>query len=303
MSRLPVLKGLFAASALAMAVYSAPAMADEQEDADALFASEAWAGAATAYEALLAGDPENANNWFNLGHALHQQNEFAGAREAYRKAIDQGYQPVARARLRLARVLMSLDDTSAALRELEEIAKTGGPSGKYLITVAEFEPLLEEKRFEAVVKALTACTDDEYRHFDFWLGEWDVTSAGNAQPTAASRISSKQDGCVVLEEYSVGTAFTGMSINFYDSAKETWHQTWMSNGGGSVYLEGALNDDGAMVLTDKDLSISEVSGTINRVTWTPNDDGSVRQFWESSTDDGENWSVAFDGLYTKKSEE
>lgn len=302
MSRLPVLKCFCAASALALSVFSSPVMADDQEDADGLFASEEWAGAAVAYAVLLADDAANANNWFNLGHAHHQLEDFAGARDAYRKAIDAGYKPVARARLRLARILMSLGEKHEALRELEEIAKTGGPSGKYIVTVGEFETLLEDARFEAVVKALTACTDNEYRHFDFWLGEWDVTAAGSAQPTAASRISSKQDGCVVLEEYSVGTAFTGMSINFYDSAKETWHQTWMSNAGGSVYLEGALNDDGAMVLTDKDLPISKVSGTINRVTWTANEDGSVRQFWESSTDDGESWSVAFDGLYQPKAD-
>ena len=303
MSKSPLSKTLIAAGALALCAAFSPVLADDQEDADALFASEEWAGAADAYGALLAGDPANANNWFNLGHARHQLEDFAGARDAYRKAIDADYQPAARARLRLARVLMSLGKERAALKELEEIAKTGGPSGRYLLTVSEFEPLADNARFQAAVKALTACTDDEYRQFDFWLGEWDVTSAGSAQPTAASRISSKQDGCVVLEEYSVGAAFTGMSINFYDSAKETWHQTWMSNAGGSVYLEGALNKDGAMVLTDKDLPISKVSGTINRVTWTPNNDGSVRQFWESSTDDGETWSVAFDGLYTKKADQ
>ena len=300
MGNLPkILKGL-AASSLAISVFLSPAAADSQDDADALFASEEWVEAAAAYQDLLQADAANADNWFNLGHALHQQEDFAAARDAYQEAIDAGYQPAARARLRLARILMSLGEKESALQELEAIAQTGGPSGRYLQTVEEFQALLEEPRFLAVVKALTACTDDQYRHFDFWLGEWDVTAAGAAQPTAASKISSKQDGCVVLEEYSVGVAFTGMSINFYDSAKETWHQTWMSNAGGSVYLEGGLNENGAMVLTDKDLPISKVSGTINRVTWTPNDDGSVRQFWESSTDDGETWSVAFDGLYTPR---
>ncbi len=295
-------RAFLAAGAFALSAFISPVLADEQEDADALFAAEEWTGAADAYEALLQVNPENANNWFNLAHAFHQQEDYVEARDAYRKAIDAGYQPATRARLRLARILMTLGDREKALRELEEIAKVGGPSGRYVQTVAEFAPLVEEPRFIAVVKALTACTDNEYRHFDFWLGEWDVTSAGSTQPTASSKISSKQDGCVVLEEYSVGAAFTGMSINFYDGVKETWHQTWMSNAGGSVYLEGALNEDGAMVLTDRDLPISKITETINRVTWTANDGGSVRQFWESSTDNGETWSVAFDGLYTKKAD-
>ena len=36
-----------------------------------------------------------------------------------------------------------------------------------------------------------------------------------------------------------------------------------------------------------------------RITWTPNADGSVRQRWETSTDDGKTWTVAFDGIYRK----
>ena len=192
---------------------------------------------------------------------------------------------------------------NAALAQLEELANVGGPNGQFLLSVAEFEPILENPRFIAVVNALTPCTDDIHRHFDFWLGEWDVTAAGSSTATASSKISSRHGGCMVLEEYEVGTAYTGMSINFYDTISEVWHQTWMANNGVPVYLEGGLNEDGAMVLSDEKLPISEATGSINRVTWTPNDDGSVRQFWESSGDGGETWGVVFDGRYTRKAED
>jgi hypothetical protein len=36
-----------------------------------------------------------------------------------------------------------------------------------------------------------------------------------------------------------------------------------------------------------------------RITWTPNSDGSVRQHWESSTDNGKSWQTGFDGLYRR----
>lgn len=36
----------------------------------------------------------------------------------------------------------------------------------------------------------------------------------------------------------------------------------------------------------------------HRVTWTLNDDGAVRQYWETITNDT-NITVAFDGLYRK----
>lgn len=38
----------------------------------------------------------------------------------------------------------------------------------------------------------------------------------------------------------------------------------------------------------------------NRFTWTENADGTVRQHWEVSKDQGESWQTAFDGLYRKK---
>ena len=40
---------------------------------------------------------------------------------------------------------------------------------------------------------------------------------------------------------------------------------------------------------------------LDRITWTPEDDGTVRQVWEVSTDAGESWSVIFDGRYQRKS--
>ena len=295
-------KSLFIACA-ALALVSAPAFAQTQESADATLAAQEWEAAAADYRALLADDGENAQNWFALASALHQLEDFAGARDAYRKALDNGYTPAARAHFRLARALMSLGDEDAALEALEALIGGGGPNGNFIRATAEFEPLLENPRFLAVVKAMTPCTDDEYRHFDFWLGAWDVYGNGSETPTAKSRISSKHGGCMVLEEYEVsGGGYTGMSINYYDNVREVWHQTWMSTAGAPIYLDGKLNDAGAMVLTDADLEFSEMSGTINRVTWTPNDDGSVRQFWETSTDGGETWSVGFDGLYRPRAE-
>jgi len=299
------MKNLCAAILFAIAVGPAGAFAQTQEDADALAAAEEWSAAADAYRALLAADDANAQIWFNLANALHENGAHEDARDAYLRAIDQGFPRMAQVRFRLARVYMSLGDEENALRQLEEIAKIGGPTGSFLLNTPEFAPLIENERFLTVVNALTPCTDDEYRHFDFWLGAWDVTGAGAgaAQPTAKSKISSKQGGCMVLEEYEVNSgAYTGMSINFYDNVRELWHQTWMATNGAPVYLEGGLNDAGAMVLSDADLDFSERTGVINRVTWTPNPDGSVRQHWEVSSDKGETWSTSFDGHYARRKE-
>lgn len=269
-----------------------------QSEADALFADGEWAGAAAAYELLLDQNPEHATNWFRLGQARMQLEDYAIARDAYLAAIEAGYEPGPRVQFHLARALAALGEHDAALDRLEALSGTAGITNQTLLGTAEFAGLVDMPRYQALLAALTPCTAPEYRAFDFWLGTWDVQAAGSTGPAASNRISSEQGGCVVLEQYQ-NQGFTGMSINFYDQVTGKWHQTWMSNSGGAVYLEGGLDERGAMVMTDADLPVSEVSGTTNRVTWTPNEDGSVRQHWESSSDGGETWATVFDGTYTR----
>ncbi|QJB68843.1 hypothetical protein [Parasphingorhabdus halotolerans] len=127
-----------------------------------------------------------------------------------------------------------------------------------------------------MLKATTPCAIDDYRAFDFWLGSWDVTVAGASAPTAVNHITTAQDGCVVLEDYT-NNAFSGRSINFNDQQTGKWHQSWMGNGGGAVYLEGGLSEKGEMVPTDAELPAVKATNTINLVTWTPLSDGRVRQ--------------------------
>ena len=35
----------------------------------------------------------------------------------------------------------------------------------------------------------------------------------------------------------------------------------------------------------------------NRITWSPEPEGRVRQHWETSPDGGKTWATAFDGMY------
>ncbi len=138
----------------------------------------------------------------------------------------------------------------------------------------------------------------ESRQFDFWLGEWNVTNpAGKA--AGQSRIEAIAGQAALLENWTgAGGGFTGKSLNAYNAPKKQWQQFWVDNTGGVLELSGGLVD-GRMVLTGE----HDVRGghRTERITWTPNPDGSVRQHWEQSTDGGKTWVTAFDGLYRKKS--
>ncbi len=275
---------------------STPARSETPKEADTLFANQNWPAAEEAYEALLAEGPLSAGRWFKLGRARHEQGNLKGALAAYGKAETEGFQAVARLHYHAARVYVTQGEESLALERLEAMAKAGGPNHRVILNTPEFSPLAARPRFQTVVDALRPCNTAEYRQFDFWLGEWQVKASGAANATARNVIAASQDGCVITEQYTAG-AFTGMSLNFYDAAAKKWHQTWMSNNGAAVYLEGGLNKAGEMQLSDADLPASKAAGTVNRVTWTPNADGTVRQHWQVSQDGGTIWLTRFDGLY------
>lgn len=140
------------------------------------------------------------------------------------------------------------------------------------------------------------CPAEVRRQFDFWVGNWDVTEGG--KPAGENRIERILEGCALLENWSGAGGMAGKSLNFYDPRREQWHQTWVDDRGGSLGLDGKFIG-GSMVLkgTQKDKAGKTI---VNRITWTALPSGQVRQLWDTSSDDGKSWTVAFDGLYTRK---
>ena len=134
------------------------------------------------------------------------------------------------------------------------------------------------------------------RQFDFWVGDWSVTVGG--KPAGENRIEKILNGCALLENWTGAGGMSGKSLNFYDPLREQWHQTWVDDRGGSLGLDGAFKD-GRMVLTGSARTPTTGKTTTNRITWTPLPADQVRQVWETSSD-GQSWTVAFDGLYTRK---
>ncbi len=139
----------------------------------------------------------------------------------------------------------------------------------------------------------------EARQFDFWIGDWTVTDRVNGKPAGQNLIELKHGGRVLVENYTTPGAYTGMSLNAYDGAARRWHQCWMDSSGGVLDLYGGLVE-GKMVLTGETPRAGGVR-QLERITWTPNPDGTVRQHWEQSADGGQSWTTAFDGLYRRKS--
>ncbi|HZU44954.1 MAG TPA: hypothetical protein VE994_19910 [Terriglobales bacterium] len=141
-------------------------------------------------------------------------------------------------------------------------------------------------------KLSDVCKTPEYRQFDFFVGDWDgFETSDRTHAVARNRVQVILDGCVVLEDYEGEDAHKGESFSIYDATRKVWHQTWVTNGGKLLVIEGKL-ENGAMVLSGSDLTEDGrrrlVRGTRKQFP------GGVRENAETSVDGGKSWQVWFD---------
>jgi hypothetical protein len=140
------------------------------------------------------------------------------------------------------------------------------------------------------------CPAPEHQQFAFWVGHWNVTTQGTQ--AGVNRVTMEENGCVIHERWTGARGGTGQSFNFYDRTIGKWHQFWVDNQGNYLHLTGTYADNRLTL-----------SGTApgpdgkprqQRLSFFRNDDGTVRQLWESADAGGKNWQVVFDGLYRRR---
>ncbi len=145
-----------------------------------------------------------------------------------------------------------------------------------------------------------SCDSEGHAGFDFWIGEWEVFANGTDTKVAESRIERLYRGCAVREVWMPLRGEGGTSLNHYDVVSGRWHQKWVGGAPGSVSFEGGTVDD-KMVLQGY---WADVGGPgrdgLTRMTYSPREDGSVRQHGEVSFDHGLTWADSFDFIYRPK---
>lgn len=148
----------------------------------------------------------------------------------------------------------------------------------------------------AAASAANPCDAPAHHQFDFWLGSWQVSE--NGKPAGTNRIERLLDGCALLENWVGSDGSGGHSLNFYDPKRGLWQQTWIDKSAGVLNLTGRFAG-GRMVLSGDSRAPGSQRKIRDRITWTPNADGTVRQLWDRSTDGGRTWQIIFDGLYRR----
>lgn len=133
-----------------------------------------------------------------------------------------------------------------------------------------------------------SCSAPAYRQFDFWAGDWNVFDVGSPIKVAHARVDLILDGCVLREDYQGADGHKGQSFTIYDTARKVWHQSWVTNHGELLVIEGKP-EDGKMVLSGED----HAAGTVVRGDWKP-ENGGVRETAVISADGGKTWKPWFD---------
>ena len=146
------------------------------------------------------------------------------------------------------------------------------------------------------------CTEEVYRAFDFWLGDWEVYGV-NAEGEVGDKagdniITSEEGGCMLLEKWTSASGGTGQSYNYYDPGLKKWRQIWVSSAA-TIDYAGGLNDEGEMAL-EGEIAYRNGNTAQFKGLWTPLPDGTVRQHFEQYNAETKEWSPWFTGLYKRR---
>lgn len=147
----------------------------------------------------------------------------------------------------------------------------------------------------AAAPASGACSAPAYRQFDFFAGDWDTYDAQTPDEIVArNTVKIILDGCVIHEDYRQNDGLHGESYSLYDAARKVWHQSWVTNRGDLLLLDGGMQGD-RMAFRGVERKAGKPDALV-RAVWYRQGDG-VRETAERSLDGGRTWTTAFDILF------
>jgi hypothetical protein len=142
------------------------------------------------------------------------------------------------------------------------------------------------------------CADAAHHAFDFWIGSWSVVKTGTDEVAGHSLIEALYAGCTIRENWTEA-GYAGGSLNTYDAATGKWRQTWTDSAGTWREFVGGM-EGGRMVLVWRHANPKVAGQTIQeRMIFTPDSDGTVRQYSDQSLDEGKTWTIRYDYTYRK----
>jgi tetratricopeptide (TPR) repeat protein len=261
--------------------------------ADSLYRAGNYAAAAAAYAPLAHSAPDSARYWAQLGISLHETGKYQDALAAYHRALALKRMPVIV--YNVAAAYARLDQRDSAFAWLDSAVATGFTQQATLDGDNDFDGVRADPRYAKVVSAMRAAREPcvaraESHQFDFWVGDWKVVNAAG-QPAGRSVVQKILGQCVILENWTDGQGGEGKSLNAYNAQLKMWQQFWTDQYGAVTEYRESQWVGNALRLT------AHTGDTQIRMTFTPVDSNTVRQFGETSTDGGKTWATSYDLYY------
>jgi len=274
--------------------------------ADSLYMAKDWAGAKTLYTQNLKDTSTNGNAWNRLGFSLYNTGDMDAAMRAYKKSITAARNPLLKASVysRMARINGLKNNKDEAITNIDSAINSGYNVFTELDSLRDFnalrnEPRFKELRAKAYGLAYPCMGNAQARQFDFWVGEWNVYITGTKTFAGQSSIQIVSGGCAILENWTSGGSFyTGKSLNFVDPASGKWRQNWIGAGDNQDFVNGQYTDKAMRFTFEK--QGPQGKKLMGRFVFYNEGPNQVRQFNETSADEGKTWVTAYDLTYIRK---
>lgn len=267
----------------------------------AVASSAAVFDAVEAYSALARSPDADGAAWFRLAVDARESGDTATSRMALEQAAELEFSAVL-VGLERARLAVLENDPTSAISTLQALADGGFTAVGMVADDPLLSSLAGREQYDSLLATMSVTAypcqhQDRFREFDFWVGEWEVHSAGG-QLAGTNVIEAAHKGCVLVENWQSATGGTGGSMNYLDHASGEWVQVWIDSGGGQIDIRGGLTEEG-MLLAGQIHYAANGTTLPFRGLWTPLPDGRVRQLFQQSSDNGETWQTWFEGFYSR----
>ena len=273
-----------------------------RDDANAAAAAGDTDKAIALFAEIIEEAPEDGSAHYRLGSMLMDNDgDLDEAAAHFERAGELEFQAIGVA-YRLSRIYARTGRESDALDQLESMADNGFGLPNMIEGQDDYASISDEPRYSAALETIRAarfpCDAGEKHHaFDFWIGEWDVTQGG--QTAGINNIQPILGHCVIFEQWESATGNFGKSFNYYDPGYDHWRQIWVGDAGSFIEFTGQARD-GGIFYTAETINPEDGAVTHHKFEFTQNEDGSVRQFWATSTDAMLNWTTIWDGHYERR---
>jgi hypothetical protein len=277
--------------------------------ADSLFFASKWETASKEYIELLGAQNSNALLLNRLGFCFQNMGNYKKAFEYYEKSeSNKPATAVLRMTLysRMAKCYATVMDYKNALIALQKAMEAGYINFTDMDSAIVYQKIRNTDDFKKIrdsvyYHAWPCMANSHAREFDFWIGEWDVYATGTQLLQGHSFIERVSGGCLIMENWtSLGLPYNGKSMNFVDSTGK-WQQIWVgaSETGGPVFFVNGEYKDTAMrfVFTGRGPNGNTIKGKFIFFNQGPDQ---VRQFQQTSNDDGKTWQTVYDFTYIRK---